>query len=130
MNITFQKDNYIDSLIVNTADDTPLYQASTPFGIVHRTTSIRRVVPGVGPGDSVAEIHWAPISSKVTYRGATIKIKEFLEHPHFFSSCVECYPPHPINVLMHTYRDFPAKECSLDMMENSINGKKEQASLK
>jgi len=89
MNVTFLQNDYIDSLIVNTADGTPLYQANTPFGLVHRKTSIRRVVPHVGPGDLVAEIQWAAIalrSSKVTYRGVSIEMKDLLDRPHFFST--------------------------------------------
>ncbi|KAF8526830.1 hypothetical protein BU17DRAFT_82250 [Hysterangium stoloniferum] len=88
MNVTFLKNDYIDSLIVNTTDGAPLYQARTPSRFIHRTTSIHRIIPNVGPGDLVAKIQWAAIalrSSKVTYRGVTIELKSLLERPHFYS---------------------------------------------
>ncbi|KAF8510233.1 hypothetical protein BU17DRAFT_70142 [Hysterangium stoloniferum] len=88
MNVTFLKNCYVDSLIVNTADGTPLYQANSP-GLIHRTTSIHRIIPDAGPGDLVAEIQWSATalgSSKVTYRGVTIEMKSLLERPHFLST--------------------------------------------
>src|SRR3979490_53003 len=89
MNVSFLKDDPLNSVIVNSSDEKPLYKVETPWKISNRTTTIRRLKSDVtsGEGDVVAEVQWRKLgSSMITIHGATLRVRDWLRKDGIFSS--------------------------------------------
>lgn len=91
-NVSFMKDEPLNSIVVDSSNGQPLYDVCTPWKLTGRVTTIRRLGPGVTSGlePTIAEIHWHSLTStKVTFYGTTtVKVKDWLKSKGKFSSCV------------------------------------------
>lgn len=90
-NVSFLKDDPLNTIIVNSIDERPLYEVHTPWKFFNRTTTIRRLTSGVAsPGEIIAEIHWHLVgASTITFHGAiTLRVKDWLRSKGMFSACV------------------------------------------
>ena len=89
MNVSFLKDSPLNTVIVNSSDGKPLYEVRTPWKLSARTTTIRRLKPGVtsGEGEIIAEVRWRTLgSSTISLYGSTMRIKDWLRKGGIFSS--------------------------------------------
>ena len=97
MNLAFLKDDPLNSIIVNSNDERPLYEVQTPWKFFNRTTIIRRLKPGVafGAGQIIAEIHWRSLGAPtiILYGTKTLRVGDWLRKDGMLSSCVANSPP-------------------------------------
>src|SRR3979490_1344439 len=95
MNVSFLRDEPLNTVIVSTGDERPLYEVWTPWKIFNRTTIVRRLKAGMafGAGEIIAQIHWRSLGSPtITLYGSTMRIKDWLRKDRMFSSCVTGVP--------------------------------------
>ena len=103
MNVSFLKDDPLNSIIVNTSDEQPLYEVHTPRKLVSRVTTVRRSEEGVASGtaEMLAEIQWHSLAPTITLFGEpTVRVKDWLKRKGVFTTCVVlCY----ICCLIHAF---------------------------
>ena len=82
MNISFLQDDTLDTIIVDSANERPLYEVQTLLKRGHRTTFVRRTTPGKGSGtgELISVVHWSGVhhSSAIYFLGSTMPMGEFL----------------------------------------------------
>ena len=90
MNVSFLENSPFQSVIIDSRDGRPLLDhVQTPWTLSGRTTTIRRLRPGVvpGPGDIIAKIQWHTLGpSTITLYGSTMRVKDWLKKDRVFSS--------------------------------------------
>jgi len=87
MNLSFLQNDPLNTVIVNSADGAVMYATET-HKLVNSATTIKRMVPGVEGGQTIAEIHWGTLtfrSPRVKYRGEELRTSDFLLKESLFS---------------------------------------------
>jgi Family of unknown function (DUF6593) len=90
MNVSFIENNPLNTVIVDSSNGQPLYEVTTPWKLASRTTTIRRLKPGIAPseGEVIAEVRSAWGSRTITLYGSTMHVNDWLRKEKLFSSCV------------------------------------------
>jgi hypothetical protein len=89
-NVSFERNDPVNTLIIDTDTEAHLYQVSTPRKISGRTTTIRRLNDSRGSSEPAAQIQWRPLSAAFVSINGTewIPVNDFLVRSSRFSRSV------------------------------------------